>query len=213
MKNLLRKNPLAIIIVIGLLLLGIISAVILIYRQNTVEIELRIAPASATVLIDGKKYQNGTFRIKPGTYTIKIEKEGFTTKEYQFNTDTTKKIYDYILQTDGSYSWYLNHSEDAELLTSIGDYEANLEATAYNDKHKIVYSLPIIYANYDKDYNYTEYRIDGGSFDGCNTDFCLKVTDTTGGNLDNAKQKIKDAGFNPDDYQILYQYTPIIPLD
>ena len=213
MKNLFKKYPLVFIVLGGLLIITIVLVVVALSLKDTVEVEIKVAPASATVLVDGKSYQNGTFRISSGTHNIHIEKEGFTSKDYTFDTGTNNKLYDYLLQSDGSYTWYLSHEEDALILTSIGDYEQNLKSINYNSKYPIIESLPIIYAHYDENYDYTEYRIDGGSFSGCNTDFCLKVTDTTGNNLESAKEKIREAGFNPDNYQILYEYTPIEKLE
>jgi len=209
MKNFYKNHPILVLVFSALIFITIILLVTALSLKDTTEIELRVAPASATITIDDKVYQNGTFRISSGTHTIKIEKSGFTTKSYAFDTAKTTKIYDYLLEEDGGYTWYLNHKEDALLLTSIGDYEAKLESEKYKSNYPVSTVLPIIYANYDEEYNYTEYRIDGGSFTGCDTDFCIKVTDTTGGNLDAAKQRIRDAGFNPDDYQILYELTPI----
>ena len=95
----------------------------------------------------------------------------------------------------------------------IGDYEAEQNSKDYNSRYPIISILPIVYAEYDDEYDYTEYRIDGGSFSDCDRDFCLKITDVTGGNMDHAKAKIRNAGFNPDDFQILYEYRPIAPLE
>lgn len=212
MKSFIKSHPLLVIVFSVLIFITGVLFITALSLKDTSEIELRIAPSSATVTIDGKPYENGTFRISTGVHTIKIEKSGFTTKEYTFDTTKTDKIYDYLLENDGGYTWYLNHKEDALLLTSIGDYLTTLESTKYTSEYPVSTVLPIIYAHYDEDYNYTEYRIDGGSFTGCDTDFCIKVTDTTGGNLDAAKQKIRDAGYNPDDYQILYELTPIQSL-
>ena len=208
--NNIKKYP---FIFIGISLLIFFTVILVITALNmraTVEIELLVAPTSATTTIDGKYYQNGTFKIEPGEHHVHIEKEGFVAQDFSFNTLNTTKIYTYLKQADNSYSWYQNHPEDALVLTQIGDYQADKEASAYSARHAIVKALPIVYANYGD--NYTEFRIDGGSFDGCDSDFCLKVTDTTGGNLDFAKSKIKEAGYNPDDYQIIYEYKPIQPL-
>ena len=207
-----KAHPLLVVFFSVLILITTTLVIIALSIQMTTEIEIKVTPISATVLIDDKSYENGKFRISSGEHQIKIEKDGFITKEYNFNTNTTDKLYDYLLESDGSYNWYLTHKEDALLLTSIGDYESKLASEAYNSKHPIIDKLPIIYANYDENYNYTEYRIDGGSFTGCDTDFCLKITDTTGNNYEAAKQKIRDAGFNPDDFQILYEFTPIQAL-
>ena len=206
-----QKNKKLIIGIISLLIVLIIFAItaLTIYFTNTTEIEIAVAPASATILIDNKTYQNGNVRIPSGKHSVKIEKEGFNTNEFTFDTENTNKLYAYILEKDNGYTWYLNHQEDDILLAKIGSYLSSIEAANYQNKYPISLSLPIIYANYDKDYNYTEYRIDGGSFDACNSDFCIKITDTTGGNYEAALQKIRDAGFNPEDYQILYEYKPI----
>lgn len=194
---------------LGILIVAtIILVIIALNLTSTAELELLIAPSSATVLIDDKEYQNGTFRIPSGEHTISITKDGFTPKKYSFNTSSTSKIYDYIIETDGTYDWYLSHPDDSLLLTQIGDYHSDQLASSALEKHPIIEHLPIIYANFDQEYNYTEYRIDGGSFDDCNTDFCLKITDSTGGNYNSAVQNIKDLGFNPEDFTILYEYTP-----
>ncbi len=212
MKNLIKKYPILLVSLFTLALITIALLITALNLKDTSEIEIRVAPASATILIDGKQYQNGSYRIPSGTHQVKIEKSGFNTKEFSFNTASNNKLFTFLLESNGGYNWYLNHQEDAQLLTSIGDYEATLESEKYYNKYKISSVLPIIYANYDTDYNYTEFRIDGGSFTGCETNFCIKITDTTGGNYELALQKIRETGMSPDDYQILYEYIPIQPL-
>ncbi len=207
------KNYPLVFVVLGLLIFFTIILVISAFNMHpTVEVELLVAPTSATTTIDGKSYQNGTFKIAPGEHQVHIEKEGFVSQDFSFNTLSTNKVYAYLRQTDGSFSWYRSHPEDSQVLTKIGDYLADQEATNYTRQNPITQALPIIYANYDDHYNYTEYRIDGGKFDSCQTDFCIKITDSTGGNLELAKQKIRDSGFNPDDYQIIYEYKPVQAL-
>ena len=141
--------------------------------------------------------------------------EGFESKEEKIvlEPNTTTKYYTYLMPTDGSFKWYLEHEEDMMILNTIGDAEANVNATNYLEKYPIVDALPIIYANYDKEWNYTEFRVDGGKFNECKEAFCLKITDTTGGNKDSALKMIRDKGFNPEDYEIIYQYEPILPLN
>lgn len=212
LSSLFKKYP---FVFIGLSLLIFFSIILLITALNmrpSVEITLLVAPSSATTTIDGKTYQNGTFNIEPGEHQVHIEKDGFISQDFSFNTLATTKIYAYLKQQDGSYSWYQNHPEDSQILTQIGDYQADQEADLYAKKYPITQILPLIYAHYDENYNYTEFRIDGGKFAGCDSDFCLKITDSTGGNLELAKSKIKDSGFSPEDYQILYEYKPVQQL-
>ena len=134
-------------------------------------------------------------------------------QEFIFDSSSSDKLYTYLVQDDGSLSWYDDHQEDAIIMTTIGDYQASIMEEQYNQENPIISHLPIIFAEYDNEYNYIEFRIDGGSFSNCHSSFCLKVTDTTGNNLEHAKKLISDAGFNPDDFEILYEYTPIVPLE
>ena len=209
----LKSQPLLLTILTLLVFFTVILVISALSIKHTVEVEICVAPASATVVVDGKTYENGTYEITAGELSVHIEKSGFVSKDFTFNTTTNQKLYTYLLQEDGTYSWYESHESDALLLTKIGDYETGITASLYAENYSITSVLPIIYASYDAEYNYTEFRIDGGSFSGCDTNFCLKVTDVTGGNLDLAKSKITAAGYNPDDYQILYEYTPITPLE
>lgn len=84
----------------------------------------------------------------------------------------------------------------------------------YAKNYPVVKGLPIIYANYDQDYNYTEYRIDIANPSDCQKqDFCLIITDVTGGNEQAAKNALIKKGYNPADYEIIYKYQPITPLN
>lgn len=216
MENSQKNNrKLLIIIIVALAILaGIITLIVMAVQYNqTTEIELLVVPTSATTTIDGKEYKNGTYRLSKGEHTIKITKEDFTPKEFTFNTNDTSKVYAYLEQSDGSMSWYLNHEDDALLLSQIGSYEAGIEETKYAEENPIITKFPIVYANYDENLNYTEYRIDAGSFAKCKSDFCIKITDTTGNNFDAAKNLLKENDINPENYEIIYEYTPITELD
>ena len=212
-KSTIKTHPFIFVCLILFTFITIILFITAINLGQTKEVEILVAPASATVEIDGKKYENGTYKLKTGEHQVHIEKENFTTKDYTFTIESTTKLYDFLEQKDGSFSWYLDHESDALLLTQIGSYNASIEAEKFTTTYSVISKLPIIYANYDENYNYTEYRIDGGKFSDCKTDFCLKVTDTTGGNLEAAKEKLKEQGITPEDYELLYTYTPITPLE
>lgn len=209
-----RKN-LMIIAVVGFLLFSVIAIILaIIDGRKSATLDLLVAPSSATITIDGKTYKNGTYRFVPGEIKVIISKEGFKTEEktVALEANVTTKLYTYIMPIDGSFEWYLQHEDEQLLLNTIGDNEASEASASYLEKYPVVNELPIVYANYDKEYNYTEFRIDGGMFDGCKKDFCLKITDTTGGNRDAALEMLKKRGVDVDDYEIIYEYVPIEEL-
>ena len=198
---------------IAVVTIAIISTV---QRNNSGTLDLLVAPTESNIIINGKHYHNGTHYLLPGTYTVDISMDGFTSKTFDISISvgTTTSLHTYLVQDDGSMSWYDSHPEDLSILTTIGDTEAIKKSQEYADKYPVIDAMPIIYAQYSDNYQtYTEFRIDGGSFSGCKKDFCLKITDTTGGNMDNALRMIREAGYNPDDYEILYEYLPIVPLN
>ena len=211
------KNYLKYIIVGAIGILVAFIAVILINGSNKTKVEIRVAPADANITINGKTYKNGTYDLPVGEAKVHIDfGADFVAQDFSMdipaNSKEPVKLYTFLIQRDGKTTWYDTHESDAILMNTIGDYLAGEEAKRFNEAHPITEKLPIIYANYDQEFNYREYRIDGGKFEQCKSDFCLKITDTTGDNLEAAKKAIKDAGFNPADYEIIYEYTPIKTL-
>ena len=205
-------RPLTFAILIVLIIL--VASGLFFATRKSATLEILVAPTSARIVINDKDYQNGTYKFEPGNMVATISKAGFTTKTVNFvlNEHQVTKLYVYLLEEGGGYDWYLEHAEDAKILSKIGDTEADYKSEQYRKKYPVSTVLPIVYANYDKEWNYTEYRIDGGQFDGCKTDFCIKITDVTGGNYENAIEQIENKGYSLDDYQILYEQKPITPL-
>lgn len=199
----------AVIIFVALVILSIVII------RPVATLDILVAPTSAQVMINGKEYSNGTYTLSPGEITAVISKDGFEGKEIKLELiqGETAQLYTYLLPADGSYDWYLDHEEDMMVLNTIGDARAIEESASYKKKYPAIEALPIIYAKYDENWDYTEFRIDGGDFDECEEDFCLKITDTTGGNYEFALSLIREKGFNPDDFEIIYEYKPIEPLE
>ena len=94
----------------------------------------------------------------------------------------------------------------------------------YADQHPIIAILPLETVSYDQNYNQITFRIDGGSFENCSSDFCLQITDQSDesptqnpAHESAIRQKATDLlrakSQNPDDYEILYFYKPVQPLD
>lgn len=203
------------VIVAVITILAFSLVMIIIDSRKSATLDILVAPSSATIKINDQKYENGTYRFEPTTLSYEISKEGFSTKSgtLELKDGETVKLYMYLIPENGSLDWYLKHEDDQMILNSIGDAEAHRDSTAYLLANPVIQALPIIYANYDENWDYTEFRVDGGTFENCTKDFCLKITDTTGGNYENAVKKIREAGFDPQNYEIIYEYKPIVELE
>ncbi len=211
-----------IIIVSGIIVFIAIVAISIIFfiidSQKTATLHTIIAPSFAKMNIDGKTYPiNKDIRFKPGEYTVTIIANDFETQERKLNLQEhqTTTLALYLNPEEGDpFNWYETHDEEYSYYLSAANYLANESAANYAAKYPIVTAIPFTVVEVDPvTYDWTEYSVTGGNFDGCKTDFCVKITDTTGGNREKALQKIREKGFNPDDYQILYEYTPIEPLN
>ena len=76
-SSLVKKYPLVVAGLVFLIFFTIILVISAFNIHDTAEVEILVAPASATVKIDDKVYDNGTFRIPVGEHSVYIEKEGF----------------------------------------------------------------------------------------------------------------------------------------
>ena len=76
-KKLVRLTAVFIITAfIGIVIYSIVHLII--NADKTATIEVLVAPSDSVLTIDGKVFPTDTkIRIKPGTYAVKIEKDGF----------------------------------------------------------------------------------------------------------------------------------------
>lgn len=171
-----------------------------------------IAPSFATLTINDKNYQpNQDYKFEPGNYEVKISAAGFQEKTLtlELTHNQTTNLYQYLTPDDNDLSWYYQDPKENKLYEQVTDALASQQAAEYREKYPIVSLLPLSVVEVDKQtYTMKEYRIDVGEYNDCKTNFCLKITDMTGGNQEAAYAKLRDNGYNPEDYEIIYQYKP-----
>lgn len=208
-----RQKIIFISTIIGIILILTIPIVIyLISSQYSAILTTVIAPSSATLTINDKTYHiNSDLHFKPQNIKATISAEGFETKEITLDlpANETSTLAVYLTPNDGDLSYYYNNPNEQKLFSRINDIQATEQAASYREKYPITALLPISIVEVDKStYSMKEYRIDVGEFTDCKTDFCLKITDMTGGNQSAAYNKLRENGYNPDDYEIIYEYKP-----
>lgn len=209
-----RRKYLLIASIIGFFVLVIFIIIAFILdSQKTATVDVLVAPSFSQIEIDGHKLKTvGQQRLKPGEYIAKISADGFETQEIPItlieNEET--KLYLVLNPTSDNSDFYDNNSKEANLAQRINEALVSINAELYLKKYPIVGVLPIIFVEVNQDTNtWREFRIDYGEFEQCETDFCLKVTDTNGDNYGRALDQIREKGFNPDDYEIVYEYNPV----
>jgi len=209
----------AAIIGVILLCIGIIIAVPVIRENNKPTIlEIAVAPTTAKIEIDGKEYQNGTHRIEPGEYDVKITKEGFKQKETKVKVAKGQQtiLATYILSEEEGYKYFERSAADIEVLHQINaeeDAELRSFIDEYDEKMKIKEVLPI-----NASYNFFEgqkgaanlivqvFISDGSTDSKCHYAFCLRVTGDRKKSQREARVKeiMKANNFNYEDYEVIY---------
>lgn len=174
--------------------------------SKTATVTFMIAPLSAEVKLNGQSYNtNDTYRIKPGNYTLSIEKNGYFEPYYEefiINDNETKDFYISLEPIEGT-DWYELHPEDSMSLDAIIDEEETIKSDYIEDNYPLFGILPISVDYYDNESAYVYYII---SYD--LTDYenpIVLIKDYTGGNYENALNRIRLEGYNPENYTIEYR--------
>ena len=131
-----------------LTLIAVLFAII--EGRKSVSLDILVAPKDAVITLNGERYKNGEYRVEPGEYEVSITREGLEPyyKVVDFADGEDVKMYLYLTGVDGDMSWYLTHSEDDMIVTSIGDYYANKKSQEYAASDPIFAVTP--YYDYDK---------------------------------------------------------------
>ena len=121
--------------------------------DKTATIEVLVAPNDAVVKIDGKTYPTESkIKIKPGTYAVQIEKDGFISYNGSIKAiaDETSYLYEFLNETDENGNYYNDHESDNARTQQISDKKADVFHEKYNGTDQIWNVTP--YDDYNSGY-------------------------------------------------------------
>lgn len=212
MKNWIEQHRIAfIIILIDFIIAVILTTILIIKATKSSTLTILVAPSDATVLVNGKEYKNGTYEFAPGEITATIKKEGFESKTLSLNLEKNSdtRLYDFLIEKSGDFSYYRTNQADFEILklVSKNSDEAQKFISSYNDELALKDFLPITYSNNSFDpSNYINLSITYNTDECKQKPYCLLVYETFSGHLDLALSLLRQYGYNPSDYEIVYKY-------
>ena len=215
--------------IIAVLAVDIITIVFILLNnfsnaRKTAYITFKVTPTDSTIAIKGKdNYQNGTYRISPGDYTISVSHDNFDTKEIPLTISANDSINFALFLTKDSkvpaYYSYKANSDSYLLLNDIAsennnitfdsDHSAEQFIANFNSALKIQQFLPIESEEYEE--SPTGRRLTSSitikSDDGeeCLSQLCLKAIMLHTSEKTRVKTMINEKGLNADDYQIDYK--------
>ena len=190
--------------------LGVIL-VIVIHNTKTATVDIMVTPREAVVELNGAKYENmQSHNVVPGDYHVVISMEGMQTKEYDIAVENEGfvRVWNYLLDADGGFSYYMTHPEDEMLLEDLADDAAKAWLEEFNQVKEIQSVLPLTFSN-TFDENATEVvsiSVRWGSGEECEKEeYCLIVHDFTGKNTEKALSLIREAGYDPNEYELVFE--------
>lgn len=223
-KAFFRNKWIIAVLIADVIAILVVIGVLISQAAKTSTISFNIAPVKAKISVNGDShYTNGQFPITPGKYEIKISYEGLETKT--LNVDIAPhdfvSVTTFISAANNNFEFYeLKSNDDSyQKLKSIASAENNL--TTDNDKSaqefiaslekklSIKDKLPIkgyVYSASGNGASTGGFSIQRGQDSkSCKKSTCLLVKYYGIDYQKPAIEKIKDAGYNPDDYQIVYE--------
>ncbi len=193
------------ILIISLLVIAVIVVPLIYFIYTSVErsgktqITLLSVPSDASISIDDKAVQPGTFYLKPGTYTLKAKKDGFAPFENREVVESEGKTITISLQpvSDEAKKWADDNQGKYFEIEGKAGLAANVEGESFRNKNPIVNELPF------SNYLYTiGYQNDPSDKTG---NSIIITIDAPSGYRNAAVRKIRELGYDPTTLKILFR--------
>ena len=192
------------------IILGVVLLIML-HGTKTSTIDFMVAPSGAEISVNGQVIErNSSYNTEPGDCHIVISMNGMQTKEIDITLedDEHKTVKEYLEDEGGGFSYYTKNPNEIVTLEQVADEKARKFLDEYNKLSSIRNVLPLTFSNtYDSNSGeIVSISIKWGQGGSCEkNDYCLVITDFTGKNHEKALSMIREAGFNPDDYELVFK--------
>ncbi len=143
MSNQLKK----ILLIFFPALLIVLIAYILHQSFLSAQIAVSVAPGDSSITINNKAHKAGLFKVRPGTYAIKVSHPGFTEVSQTIEViKGQKKFVGYIMTPNSSStaSWYQTHPKDQQIIESISGQVTDQSSKDQIKRLGLIKELPLI---------------------------------------------------------------------
>ncbi len=195
------------VVACNLIVILIAVLVIVMHQTKTATIDVYAVPSNAIVELNGKRFENYTTNeVTPGEYHVKISADNLQVKEYDITIENGSfvRLWDYLVGENESFDYYIEHAEEVPALSRITDEKAKNFVAYYDKIAAIRDQLPLEYYERTDPANTFGVFIEESEKECHGYIVCLVVY---GGerHRDIAMKLIKDAGFEPTNYQIEFE--------
>lgn len=196
-----RKRIITTLIFVAILaLLGAIGWFI--YRSvYSATIHVYFAPKSATISVGNGSGRFGNNYVKPGQYTVRITKQGFTSysKEVTVKAGETVRVEGSLKpSSDATADWYDKHPDDYAIAQEIADRQADEARERMVRDYPLIKALPIVGP-------YESYRVDYGLSPQDTTKYIIIIRSQSEEAKQQALLAIKATGYDIEEYEVEYK--------
>lgn len=160
-RKLLFAGALVVVVaIVGILIYALVEI------PKTSTLVVGVGPKDAKILIDGKKYENRTYKMRPGTYHVTIEREGYQTQESEvvLEKGATGEVRACLTTDGGNEDWWHNEGytegENGYYCQAYYDMLARRAQAEMEADNKIFSLMP--YKNYEDGYMIAAQEQEGG---------------------------------------------------
>lgn len=199
-----RKLFIAVIAIVAVVIVGVVIYAVFEVPKTSVMV-VGVGPKDAEILIDGKRYKNQTYKMKPGVYHVTIEREGYQTQEEEIVLEEGKtgEVRACLIPNDGDEWWWsgesLKEGENGYYCQAYYDMVARLERDKLKADNKIFSLTP--YKNYTDGYTIAAQMQGDGKVKVIIALLYCKV-DLQETSKELALEWMRGQGLNPESYEI-----------
>lgn len=199
-----RKLLIAGASVVAVAIIGIIIYAV-IEMPKTSELVVGVGPKDAKILIDGKRYENRTYKMRPGTYHVMVEREGYQTQEGEvvLEKGKTGEVRACLTTNGGDEDWWHNEGyetgENGYYCQAYYDMLARQQQAALKADNKIFSLTP--YKNYEDGYMIAAQKQESGKVKVTISLLYCKI-DLQQASKEMALEWMRGQGLDPETYDI-----------
>lgn len=224
LKSFFRNKWVRIFLILDILIVIAFIVIIIINTTKTSTITLDVTPLDAKIQLNGIGYQNGTVAITPGTYEVKISRDGLDSKSFSVTLETGDNLTVAAFLKSGAddFSFYklkenLDSFFELENIASANNnqtYDKDSSAEAFITYYRGIYNtlnrkFPIEHQEYSETANGRELvkdiTIKPVYDEECKTSTCIRAFMLGTDDKDYIKSLIEKKGLKVEDYEVYYK--------
>lgn len=226
LKSFFKKKWVRIVVVVDILAMIFLVGVMIWNSTRTAILTLNVAPVDARIQVGSNVFQNGTYKMHPGTYDVTVSRDGLDTKSFVIELGAGDALYFsvFLKSSENGFGFYTleGNFESFRKLTEIAgkndnntldsDSSAEEFIASFQEKYNSYISnvLPIEFTEYEKVDNrqvlMKDITIRRGSADICERILCVEALMALTNDKGLVNDLLKENGLNPEDYEIHYKF-------